>query len=135
MKSFFLVLTFLSLSFCLCAQNGSLMLVGGGAESDAANAWSNTPYRWAIEQSANKRVAIISDASSSDPAWLPNYFESLGATAAQNFVVSSRGAANEASLYETLMGFDVFFFKGGDQFEYYELWQNQMPVKANKISA
>ena len=85
----------LSLTILLCihllgyAQTGKLMLVGGGAESDASNSWSDAPYTWAVEQGANKKVAIISYQSPSSPGFLPDYFRDLGAVDAQNIVIDS----------------------------------------------
>lgn len=73
--------TFLLVLFSpvLFAQSGKLVLVGGGAESDASHSWSNKPYQWAIEKSTNKKVAIITYELSGDTEWLPDYFVSLGA--------------------------------------------------------
>lgn len=44
----------------MCYAQGKIVLVGGGSESDASYAWSNAPYQWAIDESANKKVAVIS---------------------------------------------------------------------------
>ena len=103
---------------------GKILLVGGGSEN--YNAWSDTPYQWALDQSANKKVAIISYDAGSDPDWLADYFKSLGAVEAKNFVIASRSEANDQSMVNEIKTFDVFFFKGGDQSRYYEYYKNTL---------
>ena len=105
-------------------SQGKILLVGGGTEN--YNAWSDTPYQWAVQQSTNKKVAIISYNGGSDPEWLPDYFESLGAMEAKNFEIDSRSQADNLSLINEIRTFDVFFFKGGDQSRYYEYYKNTL---------
>ena len=113
--------TFLAILFVnvLSAQNGKLLLVGGGGEEEGG--WSNPPYTWAINNSVNKKVAVIS--FTTQTTWLPNYFLSLGAVAAKNFTIDASNA-NLQSTYDSLMNYDVFFIKGGDQYNYYNNYKN-----------
>ena len=129
MKSFFTFL-FVVISAALSAQSGKLVLVGGGSESDATYSWSNKPYQWAIDESSNKKVAIISYEQGSTSDWLPDYFESLGATDAANFEIYSSALADAQDTYDDLMAYDVFFFKGGDQYEYYDLYKDSKASQA-----
>ena len=106
---------------------GCLLLVGGGSEDYGE--WSDEPYQWAVNQSENKRVAVITyDHSPSQ--WIPNYFEHLGAIQAKNFSISSQAVANQQSTYDSLITYDVIFFKGGNQEEYYELYRNTLTEQA-----
>ncbi len=99
---------------------GKLVLVGGGSESEGG--WSDLPYAWAVEKSANKKVAVVSYSAETD--FIPDYFLSLGATAADNIRIDNRDLADLQSMYDSLMGYDVFFFKGGDQSIYYKNYLN-----------
>jgi cyanophycinase-like exopeptidase len=114
--------------YCLLATavwgQGKLLLIGGGGEDDGS--WSDAPYRWAVEQSANKRVAIVSFEEETD--WLPGYFLRLGAVQARNFRLDTEEAANEA--YDSLLAHDVVFFKGGDQANYYFTYRNTRTAQA-----
>jgi len=118
LSSFFLFIFLGSLPFASFSQ-GKFMLVGGGSETDGG--WSDAPYQWAVQQSANKRVAIISTAAGT--TWLPNYFVKLGATSAKNFLLASVALADAQPTYDSLMAYDVLFFKGGDQSEYYTYYK------------
>ncbi len=120
--SILLWVTFSSSSYA----TGKLLLVGGGSE--VAGGWSDAPYRWMVEQAANKRIAIISTDAGSDPLWLVNYFKSLGASYARNFEFPAAGAAQAPLLYDSLMTYDGMFFKGGDQWLYYSFF-NDTPVE------
>ncbi|MCU0437140.1 MAG: T9SS type A sorting domain-containing protein [Raineya sp.] len=111
-------LILLLFSYNVIAQ-GKLLLVGGGSEKQGG--WSDTPYQWAINQSVNKKVAIVSYQSQDD--WLKNYFVSLGATQATNYTISTRTDADLQATYDNLMACDVIFFKGGDQTQYYLLYK------------
>jgi len=126
--------TFLSILFVnsVLAQNGKLLLVGGGGEEEGG--WSNHPYSWAINNSVNKKVAVI--AFSTQTMWVPNYFLSLGASAAKNFTINASNA-NLQSTYDSLMNYDVFFIKGGDQFNYYDKYKNTFTQTAiqNKFNS
>jgi cyanophycinase len=121
-------LSFLSLIFFIppAFDQGSILLVGGGSEN--YNDWSDEPYRWLVQRAANKKILILhySDAST----FLPNYFQSLGATTATNLVISSRTLANDSSTYRNLMQADGIFLRGGDQWRYVELWQGTLAEKA-----
>jgi cyanophycinase len=101
---------------------GKIMLVGGGSEDDGATGWSNIPYQWAIDQSANKKVAVISYDDADN--WIPDYFKSLGALDAVNIKIDSRAEADLQTTYDNLMQYDVFFFKGGDQSYYYNYYRD-----------
>jgi cyanophycinase len=121
----------LSLS-CITAQSlpGKLLVVGGGSEN--YNNWSDAPYSWAIEQSENKRVAIIgTDASPSD--WLPEYFTYLGATYARNFPITTTATADLQATYDSLITYDVIFFRGGNQWNYYNRYRNTLTQQAVEV--
>jgi hypothetical protein len=67
MKKYLFVLFFVPLfSF----SQGSLVLIGGGGESN--DGWSDAPYSWALDQSQNRKVAVIYYSSST--SWIPEYF-------------------------------------------------------------
>ncbi len=121
---------FLLLSLqCITAQSltGKLLVVGGGSEN--YNNWSDTPYSWAVEQSENKRVAIIgTDASPSE--WLPDYFTYLGASYAKNFPIATTAIANLQATYDSLITYDVIFFRGGNQWNYYNRYRNTLTQQA-----
>ena len=72
MGKYLLLLVFL---FCnqAFAQTGKLLLIGGGSEKSTENAWNSQAYKWAVDNSENKRVAIISYGTAD--SWLPDYFK------------------------------------------------------------
>ncbi|MGB0524985.1 MAG: Type 1 glutamine amidotransferase-like domain-containing protein [Flammeovirgaceae bacterium] len=124
------ILILLLYSIGLSAQ-GKVMLVGGGGEDsfeDTPN-WSNMPYQWAVDQSANKRVVVITFSESDATDFLPNYFKNLGAVAAKNMVIGTSEVAQSQITYDSLITYDVFFFKGGNQANYYETY------KSSQVSA
>lgn len=102
------------------------MLVGGGSEEEGG--WSDIPYAWAVENSVNKKVAVISYADEDN--FIPDYFLSLGAASAVNFKIDSRNEADLQYTYDQLMQYDVFFFKGGDQFNYYKFLKDTKTIQA-----
>ena len=117
MKQFFLLLLFTPL---FCFSQGSLVLIGGGGESNGG--WSDDPYTWALDQSQNRKVAVIYYSSST--SWIPNYFIDLGAADTARFDIDNSTLANSQAIYDSLMNYDVFFIKGGDQWDYYNTWNN-----------
>lgn len=102
------------------------MLAGGGAES--AGGWSDIPYAWLVNQSGNKKVAIISVNDETD--WLPNYFKSFGAKWARNFKIDNRSVADSQWLYDSLITYKAIFLKGGDQSKYYEYYKGTKTQQA-----
>lgn len=122
MRIFLTICYLILLNNMVTGQPGKIVLVGGGTEN--RDAWSDLPYQWAVDQSANKKVAIISYDPGGEPEWLPDYFLDLGAAAALNFRIDSRARANDAQLMEQIKEYDVLFFKGGDQSQYYEYYLN-----------
>jgi cyanophycinase-like exopeptidase len=132
MKFFFSFLAIIFITNFGLAQNlpGSLLLVGGGSEN--YNSWSDEPYQWAVDQSENKRVAIITY-ESSPSAWLPDYFESLGAVQAKNIVIPNGSVADLQETYDSLVTYDVIFFKGGNQKNYYDYYKNTLTAQAVQV--
>lgn len=119
------VIVLLYLPTSLAAQ-GTLVLVGGGSESEGG--WSDAPYRWIVDHASNKKVAIIS--YSDEDNFIPDYFTSLGAVEATNIKIDSRTVADLQSTYDQLMTYDAFFFKGGDQSIYYTRFKNTKTMQA-----
>ncbi|MEL6560655.1 MAG: cyanophycinase [Bacteroidota bacterium] len=116
MRYFYTVLIGVLISFQAYSQ-GRMLLVGGGSEGS----WSDEPYSWGIENATNKKVAIIS--YNSETQDLPDYFLELGATEATNFQIDTKEYANSEELQEAISAYDFFFFKGGDQANYYETYK------------
>ncbi len=122
-----LILCFITAVISITANaQGKLMLVGGGGETEGG--WSNAPYQWAVDHSQNKKVAVIS--YSTEDNWIPDYFKSLGAVAADNIKIDSRALADQQTTYDLLMQYDVFFFKGGDQSYYYNYFKDTKTEQA-----
>lgn len=105
---------------------GKLALVGGGSEE--AGGWSDAPYAWIVSAAANKKVAVIS--YTDEDNFIPDYFLSLGATEARNIKIDSRVVADLQATYDDLMHYDAFFFKGGDQSQYYTLYKDTKTMQA-----
>ncbi len=113
----------LSLLFILSAltsfsQPGRMLLVGGGSEKNGVSSWSTPAYRWAGE---GKRVAIIGVSSGS---LAPYFTQQCGAAYAKEFAIATRDSADSQVLYDTLLTYEVIFFRGGDQYDYYSLYRN-----------
>jgi cyanophycinase-like exopeptidase len=127
----FLSFLFFLLSISLLAQQGSLLVVGGGSESnDYPESWSTQAYSWAVSRTANKKVAVIHYDDTGN--WLKPYFtEHCGAVESENFVINSSNA-NDEELMNTLMGYDMFFFRGGDQYYYYRDYNGTLMEQAMK---
>jgi cyanophycinase len=92
--------------------------VGGGAEKNGAASWSTPAYRWAGE---GKKVAIV---GYSTGMLAPYFMQQCGAQRAKEFAIASHDSANSQATYDTLTSYDVIFFRGGDQYDYYSLYRN-----------
>jgi len=103
----------------LLFAQGSLVLVGGGGESNGG--WSDASYSWALNQSQNRKVAVIYYSTST--SWIPEYFMDLGASDTARFDIDNLTLANSQATYDSLMNYDVFFIKGGNQWNYYNTWK------------
>jgi cyanophycinase len=104
--------------FGVFAQPGRLLLVGGGPEKEPAASWSTPAYRWAGE---GKRVAIVGTSTGS---LAPYFLQQCGAAWAKEFAIATHDSADSQATYDTLTSYDVIFFRGGDQYEYYDLYRN-----------
>ncbi len=108
---------------------GKLLVIGGGREEAGLEAWNGEAYKWAVEQSENKKVAVISFSSTS--TWIPEHFVSdWGASEAKAFLIDSEEEANAQSTYDALMNYDVIFLKGGDQYNYYSTYNDTKTEQA-----
>lgn len=108
-------------------EPGVIVLAGGGSEGEIGDttAWSAALYATLLRGGdvtgdGSVSVAILSTAEETE--WLPEYFASLGADVAVNFRVASREQAETAAA--GVAASDAVFIKGGDQGEYYDLWNN-----------
>ena len=108
---------------------GIVVLAGGGSEGDEGDhdSWSAQLYGALlaggdVTGDGLVRVAVLSTAQESD--WLPGYLEWLGADEAFNLQVASRQGADATDLEQRFAAVDAAFLKGGDQGEYYDLWND-----------
>jgi cyanophycinase len=108
---------------------GVLILAGGGSEGDEGDegSWSARLYGQLlaggdVTGDGLVRVAVLSTVAESD--WLPGYLEWLGADEAFNLKVGDREAADSCRTVAVLKQVDAAFIKGGDQGEYYDLWND-----------
>jgi len=108
-----------------------VVLAGGGSEGDEGDeaSWSAGLYRELlsggdVDGDGLLRVAILSAAEETD--WLPSYFRWLGADEAFNLQLDSVQAADGPALEQSLGLADAVFVKGGDQGEYYDLWNGSL---------
>ena len=113
-----LIFFFLFGFFNAFSQPGRLLLVGGGAEKEGAASWSTPAYRWAGE---GKKVAIVGISTGS---LAPYFIQRCGAARAKEFAISTHDSADSQATYDTLISYDVIFFRGGDQYDYYRLYRN-----------
>jgi cyanophycinase len=97
---------------------GRLLIVGGGAEKNGQSSWSTPAYRWAGE---GNKVAIIGTSTGSLAPYFTNH---CGAAWAKEFAINTHDSANSQITYDTLAAYDVIFFRGGDQYDYYDLYRN-----------
>ena len=102
----------------LAAQPGRFLLVGGGNEKNGVASWSTPAYRWAGE---GRKVAIV---GYSTGTLAPYFIQQCGALRAKEFAIASYDSANSQATYDTLTSYDVIFFRGGDQYDYYSLYRN-----------
>lgn len=112
------VIFFILCALASSASNGRLLLVGGGSEKNGASGWSTPAYRWAVE---DKTVAVIGTSTGSLASYLESY---CGASDANEIAIATRDSADSQNTYNALVAYDVIFFRGGDQWEYYNLYRN-----------
>lgn len=118
-KIFNILILTLALNLTLFPQ-GYICAVGGGSED--YNNWSDAPYSWIVEKSANGKIIILG-ADASVTTWLPTYFISLGADTAYNKTISSKTIANLQETYDEIISAKAVFIRGGDQWDYIRLWK------------
>lgn len=118
-KIFLLPIFIISLIVKLNAQ-GYICAVGGGSEN--YNDWSDAPYGWIVEKSDSGKIIILG-VSSSVTTWLPNYFMSLGSDTSYNKTISTNAIAELQSTYDELITAKAIFIRGGDQWDYINLWK------------
>ena len=118
---------FLPFLLPVCAAGsptGRFLLAGGGAEKNGAASWSTPAYRWAAE---GKRVAVIGTSTGS----LATYFvQQCKAARAKEFAIASRDSADSQATFDTLIAYDMIFFRGGDQYDYYRLYKGTRLLEA-----
>ncbi len=113
----FIVFAFLFSGFETFSQ-GRMLIVGGGSEKNGASSWSTPAYRWAGE---GKKVAIVGTSTGS---LAPYFTQQCGAIYAKEFAIATHDSADSQATYDTLAAYDVIFFRGGDQWEYYDLYRD-----------
>lgn len=108
---------------------GKLLLIGGGLDRSLETAWNQIPYQWAVDNSINQRVAIIS--YSDNENFYEDYFvDNCNAVDATYFKISSADEADEAALYDTLITYGMVFIKGGNQANYYNYYKGTKTEEA-----
>ena len=112
------------------------MLAGGGTEGDIGEtgAWSFRLYGALLDDGDRDadgtiRVAVV--ARTAQTEFIPTYVEWIGTTRglavdAFNVTVGSRAAADDPAVVGAVATADAVFLKGGDQGQYYDLWNETL---------
>jgi cyanophycinase len=109
---------------------GPIIVAGGGTEGEVGEpeAWSARLYAHLLDAgdvSGDGRVEVLVLSAAEESEWIPEYLVSLGADGAENLRVSTREAADDEALNDRFAAADAVFIKGGDQGEYYDLWNDR----------
>ncbi|RZK52984.1 MAG: cyanophycinase [Pedobacter sp.] len=100
---------------------GGLVLMGGGADVDAA-------FKWMIERSGGGDVVILR-ASGTD-AYNP-YVNSLGTVnSVETLLINSKELANDDIVAYIIRNAEMVFIAGGDQSDYMNFWRGTKVEKA-----
>ena len=99
---------------------GYVCAIGGGSED--YNDWRDAPYSWIVNKAEKGKIIILGVGDATD--WLPNYFMSFGADTAYNKKISSKSVANLQTTYDEIISAKAIFIRGGDQWNYFNLWKN-----------
>lgn len=108
------------------AGSGFVCAVGGGSEN--YNSWSDEPYRWMVQKAGNGPALILHYADGSP--WLEKYFTALGSSTATSLVIGTSAAANDSAVFRQITAAKLIFLRGGDQYQYYKLWNNSLAEQA-----
>jgi cyanophycinase len=122
--------------FCcgfLCGQ--TLVLAGGGAEGDlgVTGTWSYDLYSALFQegdvQGDGRFVVVILGSDPAPSNFLASTFSWLGSelgltVQAYDLAVTSQTQANSATVADQIAAADAVFIRGGDQGEYYDLWND-----------
>jgi len=115
---------------------GLIMLAGGGSEGAKGDtsAWSYKLYSRMVRNGditgdGVVRIAVVSRLK--ETTFIPHYFEWIGTTLgipveATNYTVASIADANSAAVVGAIADADAVFIKGGDQGQYFDLWNGTL---------
>lgn len=109
-------------------DRGYVAILGGGSEDamGTAHSWSDATYGWIVERARAQggRIAVL--AATAQDGRLPAYFQSLGAAAAENLLLDSRSAAEDAATAARISGAGGVFIVDGAkddaQSQYVTMW-------------
>jgi cyanophycinase len=108
---------------------GYICAVGGGSEG--TNDWNRAPYSWIVEKADSGKIVVLS--VNDETTWIPDYFESLGASSAYNLRINSRTLADSQAMYDSIVAADGIFIKGGNQYNYINYWKGTLTEEAIKV--
>jgi cyanophycinase-like exopeptidase len=115
------ILFLISQGICVTAQNGKVVLIGGGMERSQTTSWNYQLFSWIVNNAPNKRVAVVG--TSASDGWLhQNFVNTWGAVYSKEFVITSSNADSQI-LYDSLITYNAVYMRGGDQYYYY-MWYN-----------
>jgi len=123
MIRFFVLLGVLS---SISLSQGSLLLVGGGAED--YNDWSDAPYRWLVTHAPNARILVLHYSDTTN--FFSGYFPWLSPCTVSNLAITSSSQANDSAVYRRILEHDGIFMRGGDQWQYVNTWRGTLAEKA-----
>lgn len=119
---------FIFICYFTNAQNGKVVLIGGGMERSQTASWNYQLFSWIVNNAVNKRIAVIG--TSAGDGWLEqNFVNTWGAVYSKEFVITSSTADNQV-LYDSLITYNAVYLRGGDQYYYYTWFKNTKTQQA-----
>ncbi len=129
LMKFLSVLIFVLVISVDLSPQGYICAVGGGSEG--TNDWNRAPYSWIVEKADSGKIVVLS--VNDETTWIPDYFESLGASTSYNLRINSRTLADSQAMYDSIVAADGIFIKGGNQYNYINYWKGTLTEEAIKV--
>jgi cyanophycinase len=107
-----------------------VVLMGGGTDVDEA-------FVWLVQRAGGGNVLVLRAGPPGDDAYDPYIRNVSACQSAATLIITDAAANDEPFVLATILAAEGIFIAGGDQFQYYSVWQTQGGIAAavNKVAS
>ncbi len=104
-----------------------VVLMGGGTDVDEA-------FVWLVQRGGGGNILILRASPPGDDAYDPYVYNLSACQSVATLIINDTVASSQSFVLQTILAAEAIFIAGGDQYQYYTIWQGAIAKAINAVA-